>query len=375
MEESKNKSKGISIAMIILAIVLGFGFVIGLTQASGANNLNSKKQEISNYIFDEDGTLMSYGGQLTEITIPETYSLSKTVEQVEMSSSSIYNLIDKANNLGIKNYSIENQTGNYTDEYGNVFYQEKYIMKYSKRLVVQGTDYTVSKIAPSAFQNNTKITKVVIPNTVTEIGSNAFIGCTQLREITMPENLVTIGNNAFSNCRLLQNIEIPETVTFIGSAAFQNCDGLTMVNIPDGVTEIHSMVFQDCDNLAQIHIPSSVRTIYDNAFRYCRNLNKVTFDNGVEWINTYAFYGCSKLTEITLPSSLIRVNNQAFYNCSRLEKVVITTPYILDIDYNAFNNSVQRFYVPDELYDEYLHYGNWVNYSSRIYRMSEMPIE
>ena len=72
MDENSSKSKGagISIAVILLAIVIGFGFVIGLTQTSGANNLNNKQSEISNYVFDENGTLMSYTGDMTELEIP-----------------------------------------------------------------------------------------------------------------------------------------------------------------------------------------------------------------------------------------------------------------------------------------------------------------
>ena len=55
MEEKSSKAKGVSIVMILLAIVIGFGFVIGLTQTSGANNLKNQDSEISNYAFDESG--------------------------------------------------------------------------------------------------------------------------------------------------------------------------------------------------------------------------------------------------------------------------------------------------------------------------------
>ena len=120
MEEKSSKGKGVSIVMILLAIVLGFGFVIGLTQTSGASNLNNQDSEISHYSFDENGVLLSYNGTLSKIEIPATYSLSSTVEEVKMTSSSVYTLVDRAATLGISNYTIENQTGNYTDEYGNV---------------------------------------------------------------------------------------------------------------------------------------------------------------------------------------------------------------------------------------------------------------
>ena len=78
MEEKSSKAKGVSIVMILLAIVIGFGFVIGLTQTSGAKNLNNTESEISHYSFDENGVLLSYNGTSTELEIPATYSLSST---------------------------------------------------------------------------------------------------------------------------------------------------------------------------------------------------------------------------------------------------------------------------------------------------------
>ena len=116
MDENKSsKGKGISIALILLAIVLGFGFVIGLTQTKGANNLNKTETEISKFAFDENGTLLSYSGDLTEITIPETYSLSPTVEEVQMTSSSLTSLVQRANNLGmlVSQYNKQNSEVQY----------------------------------------------------------------------------------------------------------------------------------------------------------------------------------------------------------------------------------------------------------------------
>ena len=103
MEEKSSKGKGLSIAVIILVIVIGFGFVIGLTQTSAANSLKTTEEaEISKYSFDEDGLLLSYNGDLAEIEIPATYSLSNTVEEVSMTANSLSSLVERARNLGIK---------------------------------------------------------------------------------------------------------------------------------------------------------------------------------------------------------------------------------------------------------------------------------
>lgn len=375
MEENKSKSKaGISIAMILLAIVIGFGFVIGLTQTSGANNLNTKNSEFSNYSFDESGTLLAYIGDKTEVEIPATYSLSSQVENVEMNSSSVYTLIDKANRLGIKSYSIENKTGNYQDDWGNTYYQELYTLSYKKRQVIEGTDYTVKTIGSGAFQNNVNITSVVIPNTVTTIGDNAFAGCTKLAHVNMPEDLQRIENAAFMNCQKLQNIELPDTVQYIGGQAFQNCDTFTTINIPTGISEIYDMTFYNCDNLFTVEIPSNVRMIYSQAFYYCRNLTNLTLHEGLERIENSAFYNCRALTNVSLPSTLYYLGSNSFYNCPLLSTVYLNNEWnVPDMSGLAFSNAyIQRIYVNDSIYDQIINYGNWANYSSKIYKLSEI---
>ena len=371
MEEKSSKAKGVSIVMILLAIVIGFGFVIGLTQTSGANNLKNQDSEISNYAFDENGVLLSYSGQQTEIEIPATYSLSSTVEQVEMSSSSIYTLVDRASSLGIMNYSIENQTGNYTDEYGNVYYQEKYVMTYEKRKVVEGDDYQVTGIAANAFSNNTRITSITIPETVRTIGSNSFAGCTNLKTVVLPEYLDRIEDSAFYNCRMLREIEIPNTVSYIGSQAFYYCSSLQQINIPTNITTIYQATFFQCYNLKEVVIPSNVRNIQPEAFYGCTSLEKLTLNEGLVSISSGAFYNCYNLVEIELPTTVNNLTNSAFYRCTNLQTVVIKSPNIVNISSNTFPTSIMNIYVRDELLADYPNYSYWYNYTHCLRPLSE----
>ena len=373
MDENQSKSKGgISIAIILLAIVIGFGFVIGLTQTSGANNLKDTKAEISNYAFDENGTLLSYTGELTELEIPATYSFSSTIEEVQMSSSSIYTLIDRANNLGIKNYNIENQTGNYEDEFGNVYYQEKYVMTYQKKKVIEGTDYKVTAISANAFLNNQKITSVVIPEGVEQINSSAFSGCTKLKSITLPETLQRIENAAFFNCRMLEEVNIPNSVNYMGPQAFAECRNLKKVNIPTGLTYLTNMTFSYCTNLTEITIPSNIRTIQPEAFYYCYNLKNVNFNEGLQSISTMAFYNCYNLTEITLPRTLRQISSQAFYRCDGLRDITLNSATVPTISgSSAFPSTIDNIYVLDEIYQDYLNSSNWSYFWGYIRMMSE----
>lgn len=370
MDESKSKGKGLSIAMILIAIVLGFGIVIGLTQTTGANNMKENESEISKYVFSEDGALLAYTGDKTEIEIPTTYSLSANTETVEMSSSSVTALVERARNYGIKKYTIENQTGNFQDDYGNYYYQEKYVLTYQKRLVIEGNDYQVTSIGSEAFRNNTRITKVTLPETITSIKNNAFSGCYNLRTINFPENLELIEYSAFFNCNRLQDFTFPDNVRYIGAQAFQDCDTLTNVVLPTSLTELQSMAFMDCNNLERVVIKGNVRYINSQAFQNCRKLVDLTIEEGVQNISNNAFYGCRALTEVTIPSSVYFIANQAFYQCTNLHIINIVGCNMVDIEYNAFPTQVLRIYVDDSMYETYLNYGNWPNYSSKLDRIS-----
>ena len=364
MDGTQSKSKGgLSIAIILLAVVIGFGFVIGLTQTDAAKNLNSTNTEISNYVYDEEGTLIAYTGTLTELEIPQTYSLSSTVEEVQMTSSSIYSLIEKANTLGIKKYKIENQTGNYTDDFGNVYYQEKYIMTYERRKTIEGDDYTTTKIGTEVFYNNSRITSIVLPETVTQIGSRAFCGAGNLKTINLPEHLERIENSAFFNCRLLNSIEIPNSVEYIGPQAFQECVKLKEINIPTNMTYISSMSFSNCTGLTKIVIPSNITNIQSEAFAYCYNLKEIEFNEGLRSVGNMAFYNCYNLQEIELPSTLTQISSQAFYRCDALRNITLNSIMVPNISgSSSFPNNVVNIYVVDELYDTYLNNSMWNNY-------------
>lgn len=64
----------------------------------------------------------------------------------------------------------------------------------------------VKEIKSSAFEDNTYLTSIIIPNTVTYIGNYAFDGCSSLASIVIPDSVISIGDSAFSGCSSLTNV-------------------------------------------------------------------------------------------------------------------------------------------------------------------------
>ena len=206
--------------------------------------------------------------------------------------------------------------------------------------------WPVTKIGEAAFQDNTTITSVTIPDSVTEIGSNAFAGCTNLTSVNYAGDwsklTIQSGNPAVedaANAQLFDFEFIPNNtavivkkyngtaadvtipshyngtpVTTIGNAAFRD-SSVTSVTIPDSVTFISDSAFAYCSNLTNISIPNSVTSIGFSAFGGCTKLESITLPSSLRSISEALFSGCSQLTTIHIPVSVTSIENDAFDGC------------------------------------------------------------
>lgn len=213
----------------------------------------------------------------------------------------------------------------------------------------------VTKIGEDAFQDNTTITSVTIPDSVTEIGSNAFAGCTNLTSVNYegdwsnltiqsgnpavqdaanaplfdfefipPDNTAVIVTNYKYN-GAAADVTIPsryqgKPVTMIDHAAFFN-SAVTSVTIPDSVTSIFDEAFINCPKLTNISIPNSVTYIGFSAFSSCTSLKSITLPSSLSFISGALFLGCSQLTTIHIPVSVTSIGNNAFADCPSLMTV------------------------------------------------------
>ena len=201
---------------------------------------------------------------------------------------------------------------------------------------VNDTEYSVTSVGNSAFEDCISLTSITIPNSVTSIAGYAFNGCISLTSITIPNSVTSIGMCAFRHCRSLTSITIPNSVTSIGGDAFYGCSSLTSIIIPNSVTSIDYYAFRNCSGLQSITIPNSVTIIRDYAFSGCISLTSITIPNSVTSIGEGAFYKCLSLTSVTIPNSVTSVGREAFYGCSGLISVTIPNS-VKEISYLAFS--------------------------------------
>lgn len=170
---------------------------------------------------------------------------------------------------------------------------------------------SVTNIGSSAFQWCKNLPAVTIPNGVASFADSVFYDCISLANITFPTNISSIGEEAFWGCGNLTNFAIPNTVTNIGEGAFSGT-GLTSVSIPNGITGIAYMTFSGC-TLTNVTIPNSVTDISSEAFSYCANLTSVIIPDGVTTIESGVFYDCPNLTSVTIGNGVTSISQGAFW--------------------------------------------------------------
>lgn len=189
----------------------------------------------------------------------------------------------------------------------------------------------VETIGNAAFQDNTTITSVTIPDSVTEIGANAFAGCTNLTSVTYGGDwsklTIQSGNPAVEdavNAQLFDFAFTPDNTAVIVKKYNGTAADVTIPSHYKGkpVTMIDHAAFHD-SAVTSVTIPDSVTSIPDDAFAFCSQLTNISIPNSVTFIGFAAFNSCTSLKSITLPSSLSTIQSSAFYNCGNLETIRI----------------------------------------------------
>lgn len=248
-------------------------------------------------------------------------------------------------------YSVTDYTGTATEVYIPSTYNGK----------------PVTSIGHNAFQNNRRITTIIISEGVINIGYSAFYNCDNLINVVIPNSVTDIGSTVFYSCesliynekdglQYLGNVNNPylylagiankDMITamidnncrFIGSHSLECSAALTSIEIPNSVTSIGSYAFWSCENLTKIIMPDSVTHIAKNAFYECNNLKNIYISDITAWcnivgLNELMYFGSNEknlylknvlVTELIIPENVTRIGSYAFYKFSSLTSITFS---------------------------------------------------
>ena len=241
--------------------------------------------------------------------------------------------------------------------------------------------YTVVGIGSSAFEGNTNLRFLHLPETLISIGYEAFRDCINLGTIDFPESLIEIDRYAFCGCNSLTSIKLPSNLQTLGWCAFRYCANLQSVWIPktisdgdydsfdsthyhgpfdgcgklksvtfaDGITNIPAGLFAGCTGIESIEIPDTVTKILSAAFADS-SIRSVKIGGGLTSIGRDAFLRCKSLTEINLPDVLTSIGQYAFRDCINLGTIDFPES-LIEIDRYAFCgcNSLTSIKLPSKI--------------------------
>lgn len=89
----------------------------------------------------------------------------------------------------------------------------------------------VTTIAQGAFEYQSKLTKVVLPDTVTSLGQHSFSNCAALKEVQLPKYLTSLAGTVFSNSAIT-TLTFYHTIPTVGANTFDGMGKLTTIYVP-----------------------------------------------------------------------------------------------------------------------------------------------
>ncbi len=139
-------------------------------------------------------------------------------------------------------------------------------------VTINGITYKVTSVAPNAFKNNKRITKVTVGKNVNTIGASAFYGCSKLKNIIFKSGseLTAINSKAFYKCTVLIKITIPSKVAKIGTQAFYGCKKLKTIIIKTTKltgAKIGSKALKGISSKATIKVPKKRLSSYKKVLK------------------------------------------------------------------------------------------------------------
>lgn len=350
----------------------------------------------------QNGVLISYNGNDTEITIPvgvvrvasqafaqaksvKVISIPKTLEEFEEGAlTSCPNL--ETVNTG-DNKKITSKNGFVLINNGS---EILHVNKEAYQTIVTIPNGVV-KIPDNFMNYNSTIEKLFLPDSVKNIGVNAFYECENLKEADLGEvcfimkgafhgsglekvdlgsSLIIIEAQAFMFTKLT-SVTIPATIEIIGASAFYNTNVDTIIYQGskeqfEDIKSYFKAAFKYFDDMSLLFYvdddsPEALQFI-SNGDGTCTVTPSPSKQNSGDIViykkspsgDTVTaiadFNNCKKITSITLPDTVKSLPNSAFEGCILLEKVIISDD-IKVIPEKAFSNcpALTEFKFPDNL--------------------------
>lgn len=315
-------------------------------------------RSLQNKNITENGTYKAdgwYWGLGTVVVDVQPKLQDKTVEIAE-NGTHIITQDDGSDGLGTVEVVVNVESGGSADDFMTQWLNKEYEGEIN-------CETTVAYLSDYAFNNQTKITSVTLPN-ITTLNTYCFKGCSALERVSIGA-VTKIPDYCFNNCQSLYEVNLGgETtswskVTTIGAHSFNSTSAFEV----DLVVPLVSTISQ-----TSIFRKSGIRSFTGNK---------------VQSIGTTVFADCPNLTKVDIgetcwATSNVFINTNAFQNATALTALIIRKTngiYALNATSAFTGTPIETgegfIYVPDALVEQYKAATNWSTYADQIMPLSE----
>ncbi|MGN0228067.1 MAG: leucine-rich repeat domain-containing protein [Paludibacteraceae bacterium] len=200
--------------------------------------------------------------------------------------------------------------------------------------------YNVVQISPYAFESQTQMTSITLPNSIKTIGDYAF-SKSGIESVTLStnESCTTLSDGAFYECAKLKSIVIPDNIKYIKQFCFYGCTALESVTLSSGGSEssVSQYAFCNCTSLTSFQVPAKTHMEVSSypVFAGCTSLTTFTVEDGNAYYKavdgvlydkygrTLNVYPAGKSGAFTVPSTVTSISSHAFDGCVGLTSLTI----------------------------------------------------
>lgn len=179
--------------------------------------------------------------------------------------------------------------------------------------VINGTP--VVAIADRAFENQTALTALYLPDSVISLGTAILSGCKALESLRTPLlgasaseaqylgylfGAKNFSDNAIHLPASLKCLELGGNMEALADYALFDAIHLVCLSLPETLTHLGSYSMYRCSDLIAVNL-TGVRTVADHALSACSSLTLVEFGKDVSSIGLGALEGCANLRRLIIP--------------------------------------------------------------------------
>lgn len=206
------------------------------------------------------------------------------------------------------------------------------------------------------------------------IGGNIGVYSDMLYKAEIGKNIKVITNFAFDYNSSLEIITMPNSITSILAQSFRGCYLLTFLIVPNAVSKLNTQWVLYCYSMKTIILPNSITSLDGQALRETK-FKTIVLPSRIQLLPAMFLDSTNALANIIIPKNITSINASAFSSCTGMAYYDFShhtaVPTLANADAFYSIPSDCKIIVPDNLYDTWIAATNWSTYASYIIKKTD----